>query len=135
MATSATDPYLKRLLKHPSGLRAGGNSPGPEVVASYWNAEGGRPFAFCRDGLLVDPDGRARFIAFADIQDSGRFDPEPLRREKEAVEADALLTEPLWLRLASGEQLELPLTSRTGGISERLTIAMLVDHQIRKKRG
>jgi hypothetical protein len=134
MASLITDPYFKRLLKHPSGLRAGGDSSGPEVVASYWNAEGGRPFAFCRDGLLIDPDGQARFIALADIQDSGRFDLEPLRREKEAAEIGAPLSEPLSLRLVSGEQIDLPLARRMDGMSERLTIAMLVDRHVRKVR-
>lgn len=126
---TTTDAYLKRLLKYPSGLRAGGASPGPEVVASYWNAEGGRPFAFCRDGLLIDPDGRARFISFAEIEDSGRFDVEPLQREKEAGEKGVPLSEPLSLRLVSGEVIKLPLTSRTDGISERLTIATVLDRQ------
>lgn len=123
----SADAYLKQLLKYPSGLRAGGSGSGPEVVASYWDAEGRRVFAFCSDGLLIDPDGRARFIPFAEIQDTGRFDVEPLRREKEAAETGAPLSEPLSLRLVSGEEIQLPLKSRMDGISERLTIAMLVD--------
>ena len=81
---------------------------------------------------MIDPDGRARFIPFAEIQDSGRFDVEPLRREKEAAESGVPLSEPLSLHLVSGERIDLPLTSRTDGISERLTLAMLVDRQVRK---
>jgi hypothetical protein len=132
-ANAAADAYLKRLLKHPSGLRAGGDSPGPEVVASYWSADGTRPFAFSRDGLLIDPDGHARFIAFAEIQDSGRYDLEPLLKEKTAAEADKPLAEALSLRLNSGEQIDLPL-NRSDRFSERLTIATLIDRQSRISR-
>lgn len=126
------DLYLRRLLRHPSGLRADGDSPGPAVVASYWDAEGRRTFAFCKDGLLIDPDGRARFIPFTEIKNSGCFDAESLRREKEAVETEAPLSEPLSLRLVNGERINVPLAHRTDGISERLTIAKLIDRHVRK---
>lgn len=128
------DSYLARLLKYDSGLRPGGATSGPAVVASYWTAEGVRPFAFCRDGLLIDPDGAARFVAFKDIKDSGLHHEIPLRAAKEEAAAGKSLEEGLSLRLIGGEQIDLPLNSRIDGMSERLTIAGLIDRYARIHR-
>lgn len=128
--------YLNLLLRHPTALRAGGASPsaGPEVVASYYMPDGARPFAFCRKGLLVDPDGSARFVPFDDIEDSGYYDGEALRQGKDMVRAGEVLREGLSLSLVGGEQIELPLVPRADKVSERLTIAGLVERYARYAR-
>jgi len=64
------------MLRHETGLRAGGVSADHDVLATYWTREGDAPFAFCRDGLLLDPYGAARFISFVEIEDAGYYNQE-----------------------------------------------------------
>ena len=133
--------FVGRLLRWPSGLRKGGNSAGREVLATYWTDQGERPFAFCIDGLLVDPEGRPRFIPFGEIDDAGYHNLEQLRETKRVASAGEPLREPLRMTLLGGEIIELPLNERADRMSERLLIAGLVEqrvriaHSERRKRG
>jgi hypothetical protein len=134
-------PFVGRLLRWPSGLRKGGNSAGHEVLATYWTTRGDRSFAFCSDGLLIDPEGMARFIPFAEIEDAGHDDVELLREVKRKRQEGEPLAESLRLTLCAGEVLELPLNERADGMSERLLIAGFVEQRVciarseRRRRG
>lgn len=132
--TDREHPLVGRLLRIPSGLRKGGHSDGYEVLATYWTEQGDRPFAFCLDGLLVDPEGVARFIPFGEIEGAGYHDIEQLRETKRLAQAGEPLREPLRLTLQGGEVLELPLNERPDGMSERLLIAGLVEQRVRIAR-
>lgn len=137
--TSATNTmdkgrYLARLLKCASGLRAESDIPGSDVVASYWTPNNTRSFAFSRNGLLIDPDGQARFIAFADIEDSGYHDREQLMAAKTAIRAGETLIEKLSLQLVGGEQIDLALNPRSDRFSEKLMIGGLIDRHARINR-
>jgi hypothetical protein len=131
MEASKEHPFVGRLLRIPSGLRKGGHSAGYEVLATYWTEQGDKPFAFCLDGLLVDPEGAARFIRFDEIEDSGYYNVEQLRETKRIAEAGERLREPLRMRLHGGEVVELPLNERPNGTSERILIASLVEQRVR----
>ena len=76
------DPFLARLLRFTTGLRAGGSSLRHEVLATYWTHSGNALFAFCRDGLLLDPEGSPRFIPFVEIKDAGYYNREMVERAK-----------------------------------------------------
>jgi hypothetical protein len=126
-STQQTDPVVARLLRTPSGLRADGyTSVDYEVLATYLHDGGERPFAFCRDGLIIEPDGSARYLAFHEIESASLHDHGLLKREK----GGAMLTS-LPLALKGGETLTLPLNARADGMSERLTIAGLIEQRIR----
>ncbi|MEO7688098.1 MAG: hypothetical protein ABIS51_02350 [Sphingomonas sp.] len=127
------DPVVARLLRWSSGLRAGGNVA-HDVLVTYLSEQGTRPFAFCRDGLLLDPDGEARFVRFVEIEDTGKFDRIMLEKEKRASRQGESIDTPLSIRLVSGEVLVLPLNVRGDGMSERLTIASLLEQRVRIAR-
>ncbi len=119
---------LGRLLRTESGLRAGGVSDA--VLATYHHENGSRPFAFRRDGLVIDPEGAARFVPFIDIRDTSLHARELLRADKQARQDGAPLDAALPLRLTDGAILVLPLNQHPEGMSERLTIAGLIEQRV-----
>jgi hypothetical protein len=127
---SQSDPVVARLLRVPTGLRAGGVFGTYEALASYWNERGGCPFAFCRDGLLIDPQGEARFVRFLDIEDSSYWDKDLLLGEKRARIRGTTAEASLPLRLAGGETIVLPLRTRADRGSDRQTIARLIEQRV-----
>ena len=130
------DPVVGRLLRTPSGLRASRHtSSGHEVLATYWHDEGGHPFAICRDGLLIDPDESGRFISFHQIKSTSLHDSELLLNEKNAMRVSGSVgATSLLLALTNGETLILPLNARADRMSERLTIAGLIEQRVRIAR-
>lgn len=125
--TSTEDPMLGRLLRIASGLRAGGISG--EVLATYHHDDGSRPFAVHRDGLLIDPEGDARFVPFAAIEDASYRNLALLRADKRSMERGEPNNGVLPLRLIDGEVIALPLNAHPEGRSERLTIARLIEQR------
>ena len=129
-----SDPFVKRLLRHTTGLRLRAQSDDERVVVVYCGTSGHRPFAIGREGLLIDPDGEARFIPFTDIEHSGYYGAETLMREKATLEAGGILQEPLSITLHGGEMICLPLDPRADNMSERLAIGGLVEQRVRMAR-
>jgi hypothetical protein len=129
------DRYLNSLLEIPSGLREDVDAFDPRIVASYRTPAGTRSFAFCRDGLLIEPDSSRRYIAFGDIADTGLHDTEVLAEFKEAVRTAVSVEEKLAIRLHDGELVEIPLNDRPDRMSERLTIAGLIARYVRIASG
>ncbi|GEM_PF-2412980 len=125
----ADDPMRARLLRISSGLRAGGISA--DVLATYHHESGTRPFAFQRDGLIIDPEGVARFVPFTAIKDSTYYDGTLLREDKQRRIQGERSAATLPLRLVGDEVLDLPLNAHPKGMSERLTIANLIEQQVR----
>src|SRR5688572_29716126 len=89
-----SDPFVRRLLRHTTGLRMRAQSDDERIVVVYCRTSGHRPFAIGREGLVIDPDGDARFIPFTDIEHSGYYGVETLRREKTTLEEGGILQEP-----------------------------------------
>ena len=122
---SAADPMLGRLFRHETRLRPGGFSPDYEVLATYHARSGEQPFAICRHGVLVDPTGLPRFVPFAEIEDTGYYDYEALKRTKAETDFQNA-TEVMTLRLRSGEKIDLEVNFRPNGFSERLTLSNFI---------
>jgi len=102
------------------------------VLATYFHDEDGHPFAICRDGLLIDPDDSARYISFHEIESASLHDGKLLLSEKDTKRvAGSVGPTSLPLTLTSGETLILPLNAREDGMSERLTIAGLIEQRMR----
>lgn len=97
------------------------------VLATYHMNDGSTPFAFCRHGLMLDPGGLRRYIPFADIADAGYHN----RPNIEAAKRAKLIgwSEPLNIRLASGEHLALPVDINMDGMPDLLRIAKLIQQQ------
>jgi hypothetical protein len=130
MDEQVTDPVLTRLLRHRTGLKAGGRPGEPGVMATYWTAAGETPFAFCRHGLLLDPGPGERFIPFAEVADAGYYNSEMIERAKAARAAQAPgAAAPLVIRLFSGERVTLPVEIRDDGMPDLLTIASLINQR------
>jgi len=108
-------------------LKAGGQSGSHEVLATYHAHSGDTPFAICRDGLLLNPDNDARFVPFAEIEDAGYYNHEMVRRAKGARRSGA--SEPLSIRLQSGEVIDLPVEVRDDGMPDLLTIASFIQQR------
>lgn len=123
------DPFLPRMLRANSGLRAGGSSPHYDVLATYWTRSENALFAFCRDGLLLDPEGSQRFIPFVEIADAGYYNREMVERAKRMKRGST--PEPLSITLSSGELIDLPLNVRDDGMPDLLTIARLIEQRVR----
>lgn len=123
------DPVLARMLRFESGLREGGSSRQHEVLATYWTRGEDALFAFCRNGLLVDPDGVPRFIPFVEIADAGYYNREMVERAKRMRLGGA--PEPLSITLTSGEVIDLPLDIRDDGMPDLLGIASLIERRAR----
>jgi hypothetical protein len=121
------DPVVRGLLRAATGLRAGGEAAGYEVRATYWTRAGIRPFAICRDGLLIDPDGPARFIAYAEIEDAGYYNLTMIKRAKSARRGGP--AGPLEIRLRNGETIALPVEIRDDGMPDLLQIAKLIHNR------
>jgi len=121
------DPVVRGLLRHATGLRTGGEAAGHDVRATYWTRAGTRPFAICRDGLLIDPDGPARFIAYAEIEDAGYYNLTMIKRAKSARRDG--LPAPLEIRLRNGETVTLPVEIRDDGMPDLLEIAKLIHNR------
>ena len=119
--TGVGDPMLARLLRHRTGLQAGGFHPEHEVLATYHTRSGGRPFAICRHGLLLDPSGEPRFVSFAEIEDAGYYNRDMVERAKEAKASG--VSQPLSIRLRDGETIDLPVEVQEDGMPDLLTIA------------
>ncbi|WP_157218724.1 hypothetical protein [Flavisphingomonas formosensis] len=102
------------------------------MLATYCHDDGGHPFAICRDGLLIDPDGVVRFVAFHEIENASLYDHDLLLREKNAMRRSGHVgATSLTLALTNGETVIIPLNVRADGMSERLTIAGLIEQRIR----
>ncbi len=123
------DPVLARMLRFKSGLRAGGSSRHHEVLATYWTRSGDTLFAFCRDGLLLDPEGAQRFIRFVEIADAGYYNREMVERAKRMRVGS--VPEPLSITLTSGEVVDLLLDIRDDGMPDLLGIASLIERRVR----
>jgi len=123
------DPVLARMLRFKTGLRAGGSSPHYEVLATYWTRSEKALFAFCRDGLLLDPEGLQRFIPFVEIADAGYYNRDMVERAKRMRLGST--PEPLSLTLSSGEVIDLPLDVRDDGMPDLQTIARLIEQRVR----
>lgn len=99
---------------------------------TYCHDDEGHPFAICRDGLLIDPDDSARYISFHEIESASLHDRELLLTEKNAKRvAGSVGPTSLPLALSTGEILTLPLNAREDGMSERLTLAGLIEQRMR----
>jgi hypothetical protein len=118
------DPVVARLLRQPTGLKAGGLPSAHEVLATYWMSAGTASFAFCRHGLLLNPGGQERYIPFLEIEDAGYYNRELIGRAKAARTGDGSVD--LVIRLCSGETIELALERRDEKIPDVLTIANLI---------
>jgi hypothetical protein len=117
-----SDVIVARLLRVSSGLRAGGGADGHEVLVTYHGEQGDRPFAICRDGILIEPEGSARLVPFLDIEDTSYFDRPSLEGEKEARRYGHPIATSLPLKLTTGEVLVLRLATRlTSSISTATT--------------
>lgn len=127
MADKPHDPVLARLLRHRTGLKAGGHSSSHAVLATYHTHSGDTPFAICRDGLLLDPSNDARFVPFAEIEDAGYYNREMVKRAKEARSSGS--SEPLSIRLQSGEVIDLPVEVRDDGMPDLLTVASFIQQR------
>ena len=127
-------PFLARLLRECPTLRRAEDLGSHRVLATYWLSDGRCPFAFCVEGLLIDPAHEARFVAFSEIEDSGYYNVELLKRSKHAKTAGETLDEVLPLKLHNGESIDLPLARRDDGMSERLAIGHLVEQRVRLHR-
>ena len=123
------DPVLAFLLRHENGLRAGGFSAYHEVLATYWTRSENALFAFCRDGLLLDPEGVQRFIPFVEIADAGYYNREMVERAKRNKLGGVL--EPLSITLMSDEVVDLALDVRDDGMPDLLNIAKLIERRVR----
>lgn len=115
------DPMLARLLRYKTGLQPGGFHPEHEVLATYQGRSGESPFVICRQGLLIDPNTEPRFVPFAEIEDAGYYNQEMVERAKAAKAGG--VSEPLSIRLRSGETIDLPVDVRDDGMPDLLTIA------------
>lgn len=124
------DAFAAHLFRYPTALCRGGAVPGHEVLATYRTRSGGAPFAFCRDGLLIDPETAPRHISFADIDDPGYYNRTSIERAKRARGAGEGGCEPLSIHLVSGEVIDLPMDVRDDGMPDLLTIARLIDRQV-----
>ena len=99
---------------------------------TYCHDEEGHPFAICRNGLLIDPDDSARYISFHEIENASLHDRELLLTEKDAKRVSGSVgPTSLPLALTNGEILTLPLNAREDGMSERLTVAGLIEQRMR----
>lgn len=121
--------FRARLLRHVTTLLPEPDLGEFEAVASYVAEDGRRIFAFCLNGLLIDPDGDSRFIPFAQISATDYYDDQRLRTEKRTQMYRSII-----LTLCDGEKLELPLNQRTDGFSERLAVGVLIEQRIRLAR-
>ena len=121
------DPVVRGLLRSATGLRPGGEAGGHKVRATYWTRAGTRSFAICRDGLLVDPDGLARFIAYAEIEDAGYYNRAMIERAKSARKGGP--SGPLEIRLRNGETIALPVEVLDDGMPDWLQIAKLIHNR------
>ncbi len=124
------DAFTAHLFRYETGLRRGGDVPGYKVLATYRTRSGGAPFAFCRDGLIIDPETTPRHIPFVDIDDPGYYNRISVERAKRARGASDGGCEPLSIRLVSGEVIDLPMDVRDDGMPDLLTIARLIDRQV-----
>lgn len=122
------DPVVARLLRHPSGLKAGGLPSAHEVLATYWLAAGAASFAFCRHGLLLNPGAAERYIPFVEIDDAGYYNREMIERAKRARVDGGPAN--LVIRLRSGESIELTLERRGEKRPDLPTIARLVHQRV-----
>lgn len=122
------DPVLARLLRFKTSLQAGGSCDGYDILATYVTRSGDKPFAICRDGLLIAPGSNSHFIPFAEIEDAGYYNTENGLRAQRVAATGADTSEPLTIRLASGESIDLPVEVRDDGMPDLLTIAKLI-HQ------
>jgi hypothetical protein len=123
------DPVLARMLRFKSGLREGGSSQQYEVLATYWTRHDDALFAFCRDGLLLDPEGAPRFIPFVEIAEAGYYNREMAERAKRMRLGST--PEPLSITLTSGEVIDLLLDIRDDGMPDLLGIASLIEQRVR----
>lgn len=99
---------------------------------TYCHDEEGHPFAICCNGLLIDPDDSARHISFHEIDSTSLHDRELLLTEKDAKRVSGSVgPTSLPLALTNEEILRLPLNAREDGMSERLTVAGLIEQRMR----
>ncbi|MEO6218340.1 MAG: hypothetical protein ABIO86_20090 [Sphingomonas sp.] len=125
----SADPVTAHLLRYKSGLCEGGVPSQHEVMATYRTTTGEAPFAFCRHGLLLDPEGKSRFLPFVEIADAGYYNVEMVKRAK-ATKVGDRTSEPLSIRLTSGEIVDLPMDVRDDGMPDLLNIAKLIHRRV-----
>ncbi|CAN5529319.1 hypothetical protein BH10PSE14_BH10PSE14_19610 [soil metagenome] len=121
---SQGDAFTAHLFRFRTGLRPSGNVPRHDVLATYRTQAGAAPFAFCRDGLLIDPEGVPRHIPYVDVEDAGVHNCTMIERAKHA--RCETTSEPLTIQLVSGETIDLPVEVRDDGMPDLLTIAKLI---------
>lgn len=95
-------------------------------MATYHAKSGEKPFAICRDGILLNPESEGRFVPFAEVDDGGYYNTETVKRAKRA-RLDS--SEPLSITLRSGEVIDLPLDVREDGMPDLLTIASFIQQR------
>ena len=124
MTSPSPDPVLSGMLRYKTGLEAGGPPSTHDVIATYRLRNGETPFALCREGILLEPTGSARFVRYAEIADAGYYNRESVRRAKVARTGTG--SEPLTLTLRSGDTVDLPMDVRDDGMPDLLTIAHII---------
>lgn len=127
------DPVIARLLGSDTGMTAGHDWPPHEALTTYWTETGKALFAFCRDGILLDPVGEARFLPFTEIADAGYYNRDMIMRAKTA-RIEGAMGATLSIALSDGEIVELPLGVNDRGIPHLLSIAKLIEQRVRIAR-
>lgn len=123
------DAFLARLLRLAPDIRAEKTQGEFGAVASYHDATDRRIFSFCLDGLLIDPDGAARYISYLEISTTSYYGGDELMAEKSGD-----MSREITLNLHKGEAIILPLRKRSDQFSERLRIGDLIENRVRLAR-
>lgn len=121
-----SDALLARLQRLAPDLRAEETLGAFAAVASYVSDDGRRIFSFCVDGLLLDPDSEARFVPYSEIESTGYYGTEELKREKSGQ-----MSNEITLALRDGTWLAIPLKAPSDHFSERLRIGNLIEQRVR----
>lgn len=125
--TDTDDPVVKRLLRYGTSLRASEDRGQHDLLAAYHTRSGDIPFAFCRQGLLLNPGPHERFVPYVEVEDAGYYNLEMVERARAAKVSGK--SEALSIRLRSGERIDLPVEVRADGMPDLLTIAYLIQQR------
>ena len=127
------DPMVRGMVRETVGLRAGGVPSEHLVRATYVSSEGKEVFAFCRDGLLIEPRGQQRFIPYGEICQRGLLNLDNIMAAKD--EDAPLPRRKLTLRLRSGETLDLSVDGWSDdSLGDLIKIARLIERRIASDR-
>ncbi len=99
------------------------------AIATYEESNGRRIFSFCLDGLLIDPDGEARYVPYTEILKTSYHGVAELRAEKHGQ-----MSRDLALILKNGETFILHFEERGDRLSERLRVGGLIEQRLRLAR-